>query len=439
MELKPHQKYVVEYMKKTKQRGIILYHGLGSGKTITAISIAETYNKNVFCIVPASMRTQWDIEIDKIGMNKSKFTIKSYEGFLKIIKKTPNFFKSKIVIVDEAHRLRGSGKIAKKTIRGLQMADKIIMLTGTPIVNSCLDLSPLINAITGKYSMPLKEKAFNKRFIRDDKLHKEPFKKIISNLISFYQPGESTDYPNVDKCLIKMKMSKDQYDVYMKACKQIPNSELHLMNQGKDIKKSINFNAFLNATRQVSNTFQSRTDTPKLSKILKYVKLYEKPVIIYSNFLDNGIRPMSKLLDEEDISFECFTGELDDMQKKQVVEKYNKRKIDVLLLSSSGGEGLDLKNTRQIHIMEPHWNDSKIDQVIGRGIRYKSHSELDEKDRHVKVYYWLSTPYYNDETKKDNKDKISADEYLYMLSEKKTEEIGKYLECVKDVCIEMIS
>jgi superfamily II DNA or RNA helicase len=148
---------------------------------------------------------------------------------------------------------------------------------------------------------------------------------------------------------------------------------------------------------------------------------------------------MSNLLVEEDISFECFTGELDDMQKKQVVEKYNKRKIDVLLLSSSGGEGLDLKNTRQIHIMEPHWNDSKIDQVIGRGIRYKSHEELDEKDRHVKVYYWLSTPYYNDETKKDNKDKISADEYLYMLTEKKTEEIGKYLECVKDVCIEMIS
>jgi len=35
-----------------------------------------------------------------------------------------------------------------------------------------------------------------------------------------------------------------------------------------------------------------------------------------------------------------------------------------------------------IHILEPHWNKNKIEQVIGRGIRYKSH----KGDKTVHVY-----------------------------------------------------
>ena len=37
-------------MKKTNTRGIVLFHGLGSGKTISSIAITELYNKNVLVI-----------------------------------------------------------------------------------------------------------------------------------------------------------------------------------------------------------------------------------------------------------------------------------------------------------------------------------------------------------------------------------------------------
>ena len=50
MKLKDHQKKVVQYMKKTNTRGIVLFHGLGSGKTISSIAITELYNKNVLVI-----------------------------------------------------------------------------------------------------------------------------------------------------------------------------------------------------------------------------------------------------------------------------------------------------------------------------------------------------------------------------------------------------
>jgi patatin-like phospholipase/acyl hydrolase len=60
------------------------------------------------------------------------------------------------------------------------------------------------------------------------------------------------------------------------------------------------------------------------------------------------------------------------------------------LLSSSGGEGLELKGVRQVQVLEPHFNKSKIDQVVGRARRYKSHAHLPQDQRNVDVEYFHS-------------------------------------------------
>jgi len=59
--------------------------------------------------------------------------------------------------------------------------------------------------------------------------------------------------------------------------------------------------------------------------------------------------------------------------------------------ASSGAEGLDLKGTKMMQIMEPHFNQAKIDQVVGRAIRYKSHEHLPEEEQEVTVRKYLST------------------------------------------------
>ena len=41
--------------------------------------------------------------------------------------------------------------------------------------------------------------------------------------------------------------------------------------------------------------------------------------------------------------------------------------------------------------MEPHWNDPKIRQVVGRAIRYRSHFDLPENQKRVDVVHWIST------------------------------------------------
>jgi superfamily II DNA/RNA helicase len=153
------------------------------------------------------------------------------------------------------------------------------------------------------------------------------------------------------------------------------------------------------------------------------------PCVVYSNFIKNGIFPVVKALNSKNLSYKLITGSTTQDELEQIVNNYNKGNIKVLLLSSAGSESLDLKNTRQIHIMEPHWNFEKIKQVIGRAVRYKSHGELPKTQRNVKIFKWISIfgkKYKN----------ISADEYLTRVSEKKMDVFAVFKKIIIDSSIE---
>jgi hypothetical protein len=64
--------------------------------------------------------------------------------------------------------------------------------------------------------------------------------------------------------------------------------------------------------------------------------------------------------------------------------------IQVMIISSAGAEGLSLTCVRQVHLLEPYWNYVRIDQVLGRAIRMRSHTMLEPKDRNVEQYLYLS-------------------------------------------------
>ena len=65
-----HQKIVRDYLNiYTPYRGLLLYHGLGSGKTCSSISIAEGLktHKNIIVMTPASLRRNYVEELKKCG------------------------------------------------------------------------------------------------------------------------------------------------------------------------------------------------------------------------------------------------------------------------------------------------------------------------------------------------------------------------------------
>lgn len=71
-------------------------------------------------------------------------------------------------------------------------------------------------------------------------------------------------------------------------------------------------------------------------------------------------------------------------------DNLNGEVIKVILVSSAGAEGISLKAVRQVHIIEPHWNEARIIQVIGRTIRLCSHIDLEPDKRKVEVYRYYA-------------------------------------------------
>ena len=65
------------------------------------------------------------------------------------------------------------------------------------------------------------------------------------------------------------------------------------------------------------------------------------------------------------------------------------KKVKVLLISKAAAEGIDFKNIRQIHILDPWYNMNRIEQIIGRGVRNFSHCGLPLKNAMLKYFYML--------------------------------------------------
>jgi len=63
--------------------------------------------------------------------------------------------------------------------------------------------------------------------------------------------------------------------------------------------------------------------------------------------------------------------------------------IKVLMITSAGSEGINLRNTRYVHVMEPYWHPVRVEQVIGRARRICSHQGLAEQYRTVEVFVYV--------------------------------------------------
>jgi hypothetical protein len=90
---------------------------------------------------------------------------------------------------------------------------------------------------------------------------------------------------------------------------------------------------------------------------------------------------------------QIFNGQYSDnfpASLKQSVESAPKKKMVLFMITTAGAEGITLANVRHVHIMEPHWNPARHDQVVGRAIRICSHAKLPMEERTVRVSFYLS-------------------------------------------------
>jgi hypothetical protein len=113
-------------------------------------------------------------------------------------------------------------------------------------------------------------------------------------------------------------------------------------------------------------------------------------------------------------------------------------------------EGVSFKNVKQVHITDPWWNESRIEQILARASRFCSHSSLELEEQYVDIYRHYSTFSGEDEDaktmlkqtigKEDFKDlhKIGFDIKMFIASDKKyfiNNELNKIL---KEVAVDSL-
>jgi hypothetical protein len=123
--------------------------------------------------------------------------------------------------------------------------------------------------------------------------------------------------------------------------------------------------------------------------------------------------------------------------------------IKVFMITSSGSEGINLRNTRYVHIMEPYWHPVRTEQVIGRARRICSHKDLPPELQSVEVFLYLMTftqeqiqggdsieLKLKDLSKREPKIPLTSDEALYEISSIKEEVNTQLIKAIKESAID---
>lgn len=201
-------------------------------------------------------------------------------------------------------------------------------------------------------------------------------------------------------------------------------------------------------------------------------KVSEGVILVYSQNLDSGLIPMALALEEmgfvrygnnaKNLFSESPTSPVSSLDmkpiknKKTPVAKYvmitgdqrlspdndfevkgvtnennkNGENIKVILISRAGAEGIDFQFIRQIHILDPWYNLSRIEQIIGRGVRSFSHKLLPFEKRNVEIFLYG--------TILKNKEEEAADLYVYRIASIKAKKIGEVSRVLKETSVDCI-
>jgi hypothetical protein len=123
--------------------------------------------------------------------------------------------------------------------------------------------------------------------------------------------------------------------------------------------------------------------------------------------------------------------------------------VKVLMITSAGSEGINLRNTRYVHIMEPYWHPVRTEQVIGRARRICSHQSLPKELQTVEVFIYIMTftkeqidsefaveLRLKDTSKRAPYEPQSSDQKLYEISTIKEQLTSQLLTGVKEAAID---
>ena len=469
--LKPHQVAVSTVFARPRTRGLLVYHTVGSGKTLAAVAAVENLalkearpRARVLVVTPASLAHNFREVMRAAGVsNPGRYTVVSFDKLYRMERRARlELARGAVLVVDEVQNARSpTSATLHSLLEAARVARKRLLLTGTPVMNYPSDIGAVAGLLDPGRNEAVTVRArvggawdtgvFARRFGMDAQQDQETLDAMLRCRVLFHRPDAATmarHYPEVTERTVRVELTRDQalqqFDMAARTpgALQVTQAWVGSVNPAFMIKPR-EVNIALNATH------------PKLDRIVeKVVAEYRRggKCVVYSSYREKALEKLHALLLARRVRSALYVGATTAAAKARMVDEYNAGGLGgapdpdgvlrgrVLLLSDAGKEGLDLKNTTQVHVVEPQWNEDKESQVVGRAARFGSHASAPVA--RVDVFRYVATLPGGLEAVRASLDpglqqslltRMSADEIVVMMKERKTEATRRFLRRLQGI------
>ncbi len=403
-KLRPYQKSGFDWLQFLNKYnfGGCLADDMGLGKTVQTLALLqaqqeESHGKTNLLVMPTSLIYNWEEEAKKFtpklkvhiyaGTNRNKdldeFTkydliITSY-GIVRLDIDLLTKFYFNYIILDESQAIKNPESIISKSVRKLKSKSRLI-LTGTPIENSTLDLWSQMSFINPGL-------LGNKTFFRDEFLfpiEKKNDEQKSNRLYSIIKPfilrreksQVATELPEKVENIKYVTMTAMQEEKYEEAKSFYRNKIMEeIENHGVNKSQMVLIQG-LTKLRQIANhpllvDEDYAGDSGKLDDITHMIHnaiVKGHKILIFSQFVKH-LKIISDYLFKNKIDFAYLDGSTKD-RREQVERFQQESNLQLFLISlKAGGLGLNLTKADYVFLLDPWWNPAVEAQAIDRAHR----------------------------------------------------------------------
>ena len=413
--------------------------------------------------------------IEKTNKRIDKYyKIMSYNKFVDLSDRRKINLEDVLLIIDEVQNIVSErGTFYKTFLKEIKEGPKnlrVVAMSATPIFNHPVELALTINLLNtkDKDTIPTNPN-FTKIFLKSKKDKDDnttydiknayKIRRYLTGYISFFKGAPAHAFPKKTVKIVKCRMSPYQYSCYKAVEEQEGslkmNDILKLPNNFFIGSRMISNIAYPNRliNEEGYNVFKGKAIREELEKystkfykILHKIKTCKGLCFVYSNFREyGGIQPFIKVLENNGFKnfathgtgknrFAIWSGSEDISERELARDYYNQKEnedgslLKLILGSPSIKEGVSLLRVKQVHILEPYWNMSRLEQVIGRAIRFCSHKDMKSEDREVTVYMYIAVD--------PNNKNLTVDKHILNMAHNKHKLISQFEDVIKESAID---
>ena len=398
-DLRPYQKAGYDWLHflRLYKLGGCLADDMGLGKTVTTLAfLQKIYEEDntppTLLLMPTSLLYNWVKEAKKFTPNlrvlvhfgparlRDTASFAMYDLIISsygILRSDIDFiknFKFEYAILDESQSIKNPNSNIFKAVIQLYTNNRLI-LTGTPLENSTLDLWSQFTFINP--GLLGTEKDFRNRYLqqieklKDEDILKSLSAKIKPFMMRRHKSQVAKDLPEKIETITYCKMTEEQEKRYEETKSYVRN-----MIMGSEQKNNMLIIQGLTKMRQLANhpimvdenyTGESGKDNDVIHKLQEIIEQGHK-TLVFSQFVKH-LALISARLNELQIPFLYLDGTTKN--RIEIVEKFqNEPEPKVFLISlKAGGVGLNLTAAEYVFMLDPWWNPAVEAQAIDRAHR----------------------------------------------------------------------